>query len=325
MTREVPRPRSSPTSLKQWESFEVTLDLPAGTGSAPDGTTGTPTPLGRTLYVPARFGHRPKDTRTRFMKRVASISPEAGEEQQTGDLVLWYSHPGASGAPHARGGRPLHPRLCRGSQTPARRFEGGVAGADPRVWSHPKFLFRRELDDRPKSATHKPLDEFQLASRLSYFLWSTMPDEELLHLASRASWAASWMHRCVACCRDPKSAAPWFKTSACSGYNSAARHLPAGFEAPPSTRPLQVNASPSELSWGNRARRPKLLDLVDADHVTSTGPCPSSYGLERKAPGSEPQAVAGAIGRRNGNTSGSSLPTGSAAITDPGKHPDSDV
>src|SRR5207302_1448557 len=31
------------------------------------------------------------------------------------------------------------------------------------------------------------LDDFALASRLSYFLWSTMPDEELLSLAEQSS------------------------------------------------------------------------------------------------------------------------------------------
>ncbi|HEX7901476.1 MAG TPA: DUF1592 domain-containing protein [Planctomycetota bacterium] len=40
-----------------------------------------------------------------------------------------------------------------------------------------RFLF---LDERPG-----PLDDFALASRLSYFLWSSMPDEELLGLAER--------------------------------------------------------------------------------------------------------------------------------------------
>src|SRR5678815_148290 len=39
----------------------------------------------------------------------------------------------------------------------------------------PEFLFLREKPGK--------LDDFALASRLSYFLWSTMPDEELLTLA----------------------------------------------------------------------------------------------------------------------------------------------
>jgi hypothetical protein len=47
----------------------------------------------------------------------------------------------------------------------------------------PAFLYRLELDPDPESITPRPLDGFELASRLSYFLWSTMPDDTLLALA----------------------------------------------------------------------------------------------------------------------------------------------
>ena len=53
------------------------------------------------------------------------------------------------------------------------------------VLCSPKFLFRVELDHRPDSAEPHPLDDHQLASRLSYFLWSSMPDEELFALAEK--------------------------------------------------------------------------------------------------------------------------------------------
>jgi len=46
----------------------------------------------------------------------------------------------------------------------------------------PRFLFRMELDGRPDVA--RALDDFELASRLSYFLWSSMPDDRLLDLAA---------------------------------------------------------------------------------------------------------------------------------------------
>ena len=54
------------------------------------------------------------------------------------------------------------------------------------VLCSPKFLFRVELDDRPDSAdAASRIDDYQLASRLSYFLWSSMPDDELFDLAAR--------------------------------------------------------------------------------------------------------------------------------------------
>ncbi len=54
-------------------------------------------------------------------------------------------------------------------------FERAVRVSLMSVMVSPEFLFLREKPGK--------LDDFALASRLSYFLWSTMPDEELLTLA----------------------------------------------------------------------------------------------------------------------------------------------
>ncbi len=47
----------------------------------------------------------------------------------------------------------------------------------------PNFIYRIEHDQRDPKVVHE-VDEFELASRLSYFLWSTMPDETLMTLAA---------------------------------------------------------------------------------------------------------------------------------------------
>ncbi len=53
------------------------------------------------------------------------------------------------------------------------------------VLASPRFLFRIE-HSRPDSSDAFPeIDDYSLASRLSYFLWSTMPDDELLRLAEQ--------------------------------------------------------------------------------------------------------------------------------------------
>ena len=63
-------------------------------------------------------------------------------------------------------------------------FEEGIATALEAVLVSPNFLFRIE-QNRPAVAgrTSVPVGDYELASRLSYFLWSTMPDDELLRLA----------------------------------------------------------------------------------------------------------------------------------------------
>ncbi|MDF1862149.1 MAG: DUF1592 domain-containing protein [Verrucomicrobiales bacterium] len=49
------------------------------------------------------------------------------------------------------------------------------------LFTRPQFLFRVE-DEAPGSGS-RPVDDYSMASRLSYFLWSSMPDETLLQLA----------------------------------------------------------------------------------------------------------------------------------------------
>jgi Protein of unknown function (DUF1592)/Protein of unknown function (DUF1588)/Protein of unknown function (DUF1585)/Protein of unknown function (DUF1595)/Protein of unknown function (DUF1587)/Planctomycete cytochrome C len=63
-------------------------------------------------------------------------------------------------------------------------FEGGVELALERILASPKFLFRVERDPAAiASGSSYHLGDFELASRLSFFLWSSVPDDELLRLA----------------------------------------------------------------------------------------------------------------------------------------------
>jgi hypothetical protein len=64
-------------------------------------------------------------------------------------------------------------------------FEGGIELALERILASPKFLFRVERD--PAGSTpggSYRISDSELASRLSFFLWSSIPDDELLRLAS---------------------------------------------------------------------------------------------------------------------------------------------
>jgi hypothetical protein len=69
-----------------------------------------------------------------------------------------------------------------------RGFEAAVQLALERLLVDPDFLFRVERDP-PTAAPGTPfrISDLELASRLSFFLWSTVPDEELLKLAERGT------------------------------------------------------------------------------------------------------------------------------------------
>ena len=68
---------------------------------------------------------------------------------------------------------------------PGKSFEAGVGQAIQAILVSPRFLFRAESQPRPDDPLEvHSIDEFALASRLSYFLWSSVPDEKLIAQAS---------------------------------------------------------------------------------------------------------------------------------------------
>ncbi len=68
---------------------------------------------------------------------------------------------------------------------PNKRFEDGIAQAIKAILVSPRFLMRAEVQPEPDNPGKVvPIDEYALASRLSYFIWSSCPDEELMKLAS---------------------------------------------------------------------------------------------------------------------------------------------
>ena len=58
-------------------------------------------------------------------------------------------------------------------------WQTGVGLAMQAMLVSPNFLYRVELDPTPTSLTPHALSSYEIATRLSYFLWSTMPDDAL--------------------------------------------------------------------------------------------------------------------------------------------------
>ena len=67
-------------------------------------------------------------------------------------------------------------------------FEKGIQFALERLLADPDFLYRVERDpvDAPRGAAY-PISDVELASRLSFFLWSSIPDDELLAAAENGT------------------------------------------------------------------------------------------------------------------------------------------
>ena len=89
-------------------------------------------------------------------------------------------------------------------------FREGLCLAIQRTLISPNFLFRIEQDRKPlPTETARPVSDTELATRLSYLLWSSTPDDELLRLAAeqklrRPGVLKAQVQRML---KDPKSSA----------------------------------------------------------------------------------------------------------------------
>ncbi len=97
--------------------------------------------------------------------------------------------------------------LANAARTAGGAFEDGLRTALQGVLISPHFLFRVEIDPAGLQTKTRTLDDWELASRLSYFLWSSMPDDELYGLAGQKQLAANVSVQITRMLKSPKAGA----------------------------------------------------------------------------------------------------------------------
>ena len=152
--------------------------------------------------------------------------------------------------------------------------------------SSPHFLFRVELDAEPDNpgAIH-PVAPFELATRLSYFIWSSMPDEELFKLAGDGTLAdpkvlAAQVQRML---RDPRAdalaenfAEQWLQTRFLGGSTPDPDIFP-GFDA----ELREAMRQETRLFFSDIVRENRsVLEFIDSDFTWVNGRLARHYGIE---------------------------------------------
>ena len=175
---------------------------------------------------------------------------------------------------------------------PGKRFEDGAARAMVAVLASPRFIFRVEGAEPSTSGRRHPLvDEFSLASRLSYFLWSTMPDDELLGLAARGELRANLATQVKRLLEDPRAASfarnftgQWLQARDIEGISINARAVlrrensRARIELDGNLR--RAMREETELFFGSVVREDRsVLDLIDSDYTFLNEPLAKHYGI----------------------------------------------
>lgn len=160
--------------------------------------------------------------------------------------------------------------------------EDGLRLAMQAVLCSPKFLFRAELDDRPDSPEVRLLDEFQLASRLSYFLWSTMPDDQLSELAAQGRLRAELDAQVQRMLQDPKSEAlidnfalQWLQLKRLDSFTPDPQRFPRFGQ-----RMRSSMLDETRLFFASVMREDRsILDLLDADYTFLNERLARHYGI----------------------------------------------
>jgi len=272
---------------KKWQAFEIELDLPKGEhrfaakwlnpdDEIPD----------RILYINEFKVIGPADTRTPFMRRIAAVAADKPDPDRVRPVIEWF-------LTRAFRRPPTDTEVDRYSKVWAEAQENGdgkfVAGLKQFVevaLVSPKFLFRVELDHRPTAATPQSLDEFQLASRLSYFLWSSLPDDELLGLAAEGKLSEQLEPQVRRLLKDPRSielvrnfGMQWLQLQRLSSFEPDSKLFP-GFNDSLRKAMLQE----TELFLGEIFQEDRsILDLIDADFTYLNRSLARHYGINDDA------------------------------------------
>lgn len=163
-------------------------------------------------------------------------------------------------------------------------FEAGIQRGLERILASPSFLFR--VERRPSDsvgATYR-LSSFELASRLSFFLWSSIPDDELIALAARdrlrdPSVMEQQVKRMLA---DPRAAAlvdtfavQWLNLGKIAGVK------PDEYEFPEFDENLRgAMLEETKRFIGSQIREDRsVVDLVSADYTFVNDRLARHYGI----------------------------------------------
>jgi len=119
-----------------------------------------------------------------LQKRIIFCMPgKDGTEEQCAKKILEHFAARAFRRPVPADEAETIVKLFRISRQQGDGFEKSIKFACSAVLVSPQFLYRIEMDPAANHQKTAPITDYELATRLSYFLWSSMPDDELFSLA----------------------------------------------------------------------------------------------------------------------------------------------
>ena len=138
----------------------------------------------------------------------------------------------------------------------------------------PQFLYRIDLGEPAERSGVTPLTSWEIATRLSYLVWVSMPDESLCQAAAGAIPVDAAGHpgrRCDECCATPAPSEPGTASSSAGWTASAVRTAPK-----PPEKPWRSMSSCARR-WSRRPRQSFARRAWEADQKTPCSTRPSIW------------------------------------------------
>ncbi|MCE9532565.1 MAG: DUF1592 domain-containing protein [Planctomycetes bacterium] len=283
--------------------FDVKITLPAGShrGAVQFLNEFKKDKDERTLWVEWLVMEGPLDTRPAFQQKYLTLDPAKTKDVQTREVLTNFVTR-AYRRPALKEEIDRLVKFVEAAETRNEKWEAGMQLAIQAVLVSPKFLFRLELDAGiPAGGTAVPLNEYQLASRLSYFLWSSMPDDVLLDLAAKKQLSANLDAQVKRMLLDPKAKAlvdnfvmQWLQLQRLKSFAPDATLFPTFNEPLRAAMTKETELFFTEIMKEDRS----ILDIIDADYTYLNQPLARHYGItdtkgnlqstKKKVPGGKP-------------------------------------
>ena len=236
----------------------------------------------RTLFVEWLALEGPLDTRPPAQRKLLACDASKPKAEQTREVLSRFVAQ-AYRRPSTKEEVDRLVSFVEAAEKGGEKWEAGIQLAMQAVLVSPKFLFRLELDSGPPAKTEVvALNEFQLASRLSYFLWSTMPDQELADLAGKKQLTANLDAQVKRMLQDPKAKAlvdnfvmQWLQLRNLRNFQPDPKMFPNFNERLRTAMLKETELFFEAIIKDDRS----ILDIIAADFTFLNGPLARHYGI----------------------------------------------
>ncbi|MFZ9604759.1 MAG: DUF1592 domain-containing protein [Opitutales bacterium] len=228
----------------------------------------------------------PADTRTELQRRLAALAGKTTGEVRArliaNSFVSRAFRRPATPAEIAR-----YVKVFLEGEKNGGSWEAGAQAMIAVVLASPKFIFRAEQDEAPTAKDAHPVSEFALASRLSYFLWGSMPDDELFQLAYAKKLSANLEAQTRRLLKDPRSryltegfGLQWLQLRQLSTVSPDPAMFPGFNDAVRVSMMKETELFFEEIVREDRS----VLDLIDADFTYLDRNLAAFYGIPADIP-----------------------------------------